>query len=87
MGKFTSPTLRNIAVTGPYMHDGSIETLEEVLDHYAVGGRADTPHVDFQMTTFDLSPSEVEDFMAFFDSRTDEAFLTDPAFSDPWIAG
>jgi len=84
MGKFKSPTLRNIAVTGPYMHDGSIETLEEVLDHYAVGGRIDTPHVDFQMTTFELTPAEVDDFMAFFDSLTDDSFLTDPALSDPW---
>ena len=39
MGKFKAPTLRNIAVTAPYMHDGSIPTLEAVLDHYAAGGR------------------------------------------------
>ena len=38
--KFKTPTLRNIAITAPYMHDGSIATLEEVLDHYATGGRA-----------------------------------------------
>ena len=38
-GKFKPPSLRNIAVTAPYMHDGSIATLEEVLDHYARGGR------------------------------------------------
>ena len=39
MGRFKAPTLRNIAVTAPYMHDGSIATLSEVLDHYAAGGR------------------------------------------------
>jgi cytochrome c peroxidase len=46
MGRFRVPTLRNIAVTGPYMHDGSVATLSEVLDHYAAGGRtiADGPH-------------------------------------------
>ena len=39
MGRFKAPTLRNIAVTAPYMHDGSIATLDEVIDHYAAGGR------------------------------------------------
>src|SRR5690606_29447263 len=39
MGRFRAPSLRNIAVTAPYMHDGSIATLDEVLDHYAAGGR------------------------------------------------
>ena len=43
MGKFRVPTLRNIAVTAPYMHDGSIATLEEALDHYAAGGRTANP--------------------------------------------
>ncbi len=47
LGKFRAPTLRNIAVTAPYMHDGSIATLEEVLEHYAGGGRAhDNPGRD-----------------------------------------
>src|SRR5262245_23668771 len=40
MGKFKAPTLRNVALTAPYMHDGSVATLEEALDHYAKGGRA-----------------------------------------------
>ena len=39
MGRFKAPSLRNVAVTAPYMHDGSIATLEEVLDHYVAGGR------------------------------------------------
>ena len=39
VGKFKAPTLRNIALTAPYMHDGSIATLDEVIDHYAAGGR------------------------------------------------
>jgi len=39
MGRFMAPTLRNIAITAPYMHDGSIATLSEVLDHYAAAGR------------------------------------------------
>src|SRR5262249_43185349 len=46
VGKFKAPTLRNIAVTAPYMHDGSVATLEEAIEHYAAGGRtiADGPH-------------------------------------------
>ena len=39
VGKFKAPTLRNIAVTAPYMHDGSVATLEDAIDHYAAGGR------------------------------------------------
>lgn len=84
MGKFKSPTLRNITVTGPYMHDGSIATLAEVLAHYAQGGRAGSPLVDFQVKTFELKPGMVADFMAFFESLTDESVLTDPALGDPW---
>ena len=46
MGRFKAPSLRNVAVTAPYMHDGSIATLNDVLDHYAAGGRtiATGPH-------------------------------------------
>jgi hypothetical protein len=39
VGKFKAPTLRNVAVTAPYMHDGSVATLEDAIDHYAAGGR------------------------------------------------
>ncbi|MEZ4587129.1 MAG: hypothetical protein R2909_12070 [Gemmatimonadales bacterium] len=46
MGKFKAPSLRNVALTAPYMHDGSIATLDEVLDHYMAGGRTvrEGPH-------------------------------------------
>lgn len=84
MGRFKSPTLRNIAVTAPYMHDGSIETLEEVVEHYAVGGRVDTPHADFQMKTFTLRPDETADLVAFMEALTDEEFLNNPRLQDPW---
>jgi cytochrome c peroxidase len=84
MGKFKSPTLRNIAVTAPYMHDGSISTLQEVLEHYAAGGRAGGPLVDPRVKPFVLKADELADFLAFFDSLTDEALLTDPALADPW---
>ena len=84
MGRFKSPTLRNIALTAPYMHDGSVATLDDVLDLYGAGGRAETPYLDFRMKTFELDEVQRADFMAFFESLTDDAVLTDPALADPW---
>jgi cytochrome c peroxidase len=96
VGKFKAPTLRNIAVTGPYMHDGSIATLEGVLEHYEAGGRTlrdgpaagqgcKNPNKDPQIAGFKLSEQEKEDLIAFLNSLTDEAVLHDPRFSDPWV--
>jgi cytochrome c peroxidase len=95
MGMFKAPTLRNIALTAPYMHDGSIATLSEVLDHYAAGGRTikDGPHKgvgsksplkDSLVRGFALSDQERADVIAFLESLTDQAFVTNPAFADPW---
>jgi len=86
MGKFRAPTLRNIALTAPYMHDGSIPTLEAVLDHYAAGGRARSPTFkaletddesgpDFLMTGFELTPEEKKQLIAFLNALTDESFV------------
>jgi cytochrome c peroxidase len=94
MGRFKAPTLRNVAVTAPYMHDGSIATLEEVLDHYSAGGRtiergptAGDGHVsplkEKFVAGFILNPAERGDVIAFLQSLTDDAFLTDPRFADP----
>ncbi|WP_246172014.1 methanobactin export MATE transporter MbnM [Nitrospirillum amazonense] len=95
MGAFKAPTLRNIALTAPYMHDGSIHTLSEVLDHYAAGGRtlkdgphagvgADNPHKDPLIQGFTLTEPEKADIIAFLESLTDQALLTDPRFKDPF---
>lgn len=97
IGKFRAPTLRNIAVTAPYMHDGSIATLEEVLDHYAAGGRtiksgeykgvgSTNPNKSSFVKGFTLTPQEKRDVIAFLKTLTDEKFLTDKRFSDPWKA-
>lgn len=94
MGKFRVPTLRNIAVTGPYMHDGSVATLDEALDHYGAAGRtlatgpkagdgSKSPLKDPLLRGFVLSASERSDVLAFFESLTDQAFLTDPRFGPP----
>jgi cytochrome c peroxidase len=80
--KFRAPTLRNVAVTAPYMHDGSIRTLRDVIAHYARGGRHRDGKSD-RVTGFTISPSETDDLIAFLESLTDEKFLTNPAFSDP----
>lgn len=95
MGRFRTPTLRNVAVTAPYMHDGSLATLEDVLDHYAAGGRtipdgpyagngSESPLKSPFMIGFTLTPEDREAVLAFLESLTDEAFLTNPRFSDPW---
>jgi cytochrome c peroxidase len=84
MGKFKAPSLRNIVVTAPYMHDGSIATLGEVIDHYAKGGRARGPLTSGFLKGFTLTGGEKQDLLAFLASLTDEALLTDPRFSDPW---
>jgi cytochrome c peroxidase len=82
MGKFRTPSLRNVALTAPYMHDGSIASLDEVLDHYAAGGRtlfsgpragvgADNPYKDKRIAGFLLSPRERADLLAFLHGLTD----------------
>jgi cytochrome c peroxidase len=84
-GKFKTPTLRNIGVTAPYMHDGSVATLEDAIDHYAAGGRArDNPNKDPLIHGFPLSKEERADLVAFLKTLTDEELLHDKRFSNPW---
>ncbi len=83
-GKFRAPTLRNIAVTAPYMHDGSVSTLRDVLEHYANGGRAPSARVSEFVPGFVLTDGETEDLLAFLAALTDEEFLSDPRFADPF---
>jgi cytochrome c peroxidase len=96
MGAFRAPTLRNVAVTAPYMHDGSIATLAEVIeDHYARGGRlvADGPEAgdgrnnplkSGLVSGFTLTAGERDDLVAFLESLTDPEFLSDPRLADPF---
>jgi cytochrome c peroxidase len=95
VGKFKAPTLRNVAITAPYMHDGSIATLEEVLDHYAAGGRTlrsgphagvghDNPNKDPLIGGFKLSSQDRSDLVEFLKSLTDEEVLHDRRFANPW---
>jgi cytochrome c peroxidase len=90
-GRFRVPTLRNIALTAPYMHDGRFKTLEEVLDHY-------NDHVQMSSSlapliieatnevggkSLLLTPNEKQDVIAFLHMLTDSTFITEPRFSDP----
>ena len=96
-GRFRAPTLRNIALTAPYMHDGSVATLEQVLDLYQQGGRYSSegawpgdgrlhPAKSNFVKGFDLTAEERAAVLAFLQSLTDPHFITNPAYADPWPA-
>ena len=82
-GKFRAPTLRNIALTAPYMHDGRFATLEEVLEHYAAGGHG-VENEDPNITGFSMSEREKAALLAFLRGLTDETLLTDERYSNPF---
>jgi cytochrome c peroxidase len=84
VGLFKSPSLRNVAVTGRYMHDGRFATLDEVLDHYSSGGK-NHPNKDVRVQPLRLTASEKAALVAFLQTLTDPSFLSDPRFSDPFI--
>lgn len=95
MGRFRAPSLRNVAATGPYMHDGSVATLEDVINIYSRGGRKiDTgpfagdgnasPQKSDLIVKIDLSQQEKADLLAFLKTLTDDSLLTSARFSDPW---
>lgn len=73
-GKFIVPTLRNVAVSFPYMHDGSLATLEEVIEHYNQGGTAQ-PNLSPFIRPLNLSAQEKADLKAFLESLSDSEFL------------
>ncbi len=90
-GKFKVPSLRNVAVTAPYMHDGRFATLDEVVEHYSTGiqnhpnlhpvlrQRGGSPE------RFAFSVGESADLVAFLRTMTDDALLSDEKFSDPFV--
>ncbi|WP_238475030.1 methanobactin export MATE transporter MbnM [Azospirillum cavernae] len=97
MGAFRAPSLRNVAVTAPYMHDGGVATLAEVIDLYSDGGRRVTtgphkgdgrlnPHKSGLIARIGLTPTEKRDLLAFLGALTDDGLLTNPRWSNPWAA-
>ncbi len=96
MGKFRIPTLRNLAFTFPYMHDGSIGSLEDVVEHYARGGRLIaggplagdgrlSPRKDPRIAPLALSAQDKADLVAFLRSLSDSTLLTEPRFANPHL--
>jgi cytochrome c peroxidase len=83
MGHFKPPSLRNVEVTGPYMHDGRFATLDAVIEHYSSGGK-NHPNKDIRVQPFHFTESEKAALIAFLNTLTDHTFLTDPKFSDPF---
>lgn len=81
MGKFKTPTLRNVVFTAPYMHDGSMQTLDEVIDHFAKGGRPHTNRSE-KLQPFALGDPDRKALLAFLASLSDPGFLVDPRFSE-----
>lgn len=82
-GRFRVPTLRNIELTAPYMHDGRFQTLEEVLDHYSSGGHF-ADNLDANIRKFVLSERDKRDLIAFLKMLTDTAFVNNPAYKNPF---
>ena len=96
MGRFKAPSLRNVAVTAPYMHDGSVATLSEVIRHYERGGRLIekgdhtgdgrlSPYKSEFVRGFELTNDERQDLEEFLESLTDARVLTDERFSNPFV--
>jgi cytochrome c peroxidase len=89
MGTFKVPTLRNIAITAPYMHDGRFASLEQVVEHYSTGIKnsptlSNTLKSNGAPMKFNFSASEKEDLIAFLNTLTDDEFRADKRFSDPF---
>lgn len=91
-GKFKSPSLRNVALTGPFMHDGRFATLREVIDHYDNGvenhpnldPRLRVPGTD-QIRRLNLTNAQKDALEAYLNTLTDNDFVTDVRFSDPFL--
>jgi len=83
VGRFKSPSLRNVAVTGPYMHNGQLATLDAVVDHYSSDFKPH-PNLDGRMRPLNFTVREKAAIVAFLNTLTDPQFLNDPKFSDPF---
>lgn len=96
-GVFKIPSLRNVALTAPYMHDGRFQTLEQVVEHYNSGVQAN-PSIDFRLTQsffngtgtanapvrMNMTAQQKSDLVAFLNTLTDNSFVSDPKFADPF---
>jgi cytochrome c peroxidase len=83
LGQFKPPSLRNVEVTAPYMHDGRFDALEKVIDHYSDGVKPH-PNLDPRVEKLNYTPEQKAELLAFLKTLTDRKFLTDPKFADPF---
>jgi cytochrome c peroxidase len=84
LGRFKSPSLRNVEFTAPYMHDGRLATLEEVIEHYSRNVKPH-PNVDGRVRRpLNFSSADKAALVAFLKTLSDQKFLTDPKFADPF---
>jgi len=84
-GKFKTPSLRNIAVSGPYMHDGRFETLEEVIEHYDNGLKTSPtvdPNIHGMKFRMNLTRQDKIDLIAYLHTLTDEVYLNNPNYME-----
>lgn len=86
IGKFRVPSLRNLAYTAPYMNDGSMQTLNEVLEHYeqVVSDKQQLP-LSLDLQTFTLRDEEKKALIAFLLSLSDSSFINNPEYSNPFL--
>jgi len=84
-GRFRAPSLRNVGITAPYMHDGRFTTLREVIDFYDSGG-INLANKSILVRPLGLKEEEKLDLMAFLETLTDPSVLVNEAYSDPWKA-
>lgn len=82
-GKFRTPSLRNIALTAPYMHDGRFASLDEVLDHYIKGGHH-SENASPNVRKLELNDSHKKDLIAFLHTLTDTSFIQNTAHANPF---
>lgn len=95
-GKFKVPSLRNIALTAPYMHDGRFKTLEDVMNQYNTNVKKDSPGIHIEMLVsntgnphdqLSLTETEIKQVIAFLHTLTDTTFINNPAYSNPFKDG
>lgn len=82
-GKFRVPTLRNISYTAPYMHNGSIKTIEEMMNHYNGGGKY-SPNKDPLIQQIKLNPIQKQQVIEFLKTFDDTTFMNNPAYKNPF---
>lgn len=87
-GKFKIPSLRNVAVSAPYMHDGRFDNLDEVMDFYSSGIKLNSPNLDINILShgkqLNLTQQQKDDIVEFMKTLTDQSFLTNPGFKTPF---